>query len=297
MNIALLGLGKMGDGIARTLLARGQTLAVWNRTTARALPLAAEGARVARTLAETVAGADVVLSSLSDDAAVTSVVEGGSGLLAAMGRGAVHASLGTISVALARKLGAAHSSVGQGYLSAPVFGRPDAAAAGQLLVVVAGPDDQVARARPALEAIGRQLVVLGRAPEQANAVKLAGNFLIAAMIESLGEAFALVRRHGVEAATFLEIVNGGFFKSPAYGTYGTLIAERRYSPAGFALPLGLKDMRLVLGSADAASVPMPLASLVHDRLLTALGRGKGELDWAALADLIAEDAGLPGAAE
>ena len=292
MNITLLGLGRMGDGIARTLLSRGQALTVWNRTPARALPLANEGARVTRTLVEAVTGADVVLSILADDAAVTSVVEGGSGLLASMARGAVHASLSTISVALAKKLAAAHASVGQGYVSAPVFGRPAAASSGQLLVVAAGHQDDVAKARPALEAVGRQVVVVGPAAEQANAVKLGGNFLIAAIIETLGEAFALVRRHGVEAARFLEIANGGVFKSPVYETYGTIIAERRFSPPGFALPLGLKDVRLVLAAADAAGVPMPLASLVHDHLLTALARGKGEQDWAALGELLAEDAGL-----
>jgi 3-hydroxyisobutyrate dehydrogenase-like beta-hydroxyacid dehydrogenase len=292
MNITLLGLGNMGEGIARTLLTAGRTLTVWNRTPARALALAGEGARVARTAAEAIAGADVVLTMLADDGAVTAVVEGSGGLLACLGRGAVHVSLSTISVALARKLATAHASVGQGYVSAPVFGRPTAAASGQLLVVAAGADDHVAKARPVLEAFSRQVVVLGQTPEQANAVKLGGNFLIAAMIESLGEAFALVRRHGVDVKAFLDVVNGGLFKSPVYDTYGTIIAEERYAPAGFALPLGLKDMRLVLAAADAAGVPMPLGSLVHDRLLTGLARGKGELDWASTAGLIAEDAGL-----
>jgi 3-hydroxyisobutyrate dehydrogenase-like beta-hydroxyacid dehydrogenase len=293
MATALLGLGGMGDGVARTLLSRGHALTVWNRTPARALPLASAGARVVATIAEAVSGADVVLSMVADDSAVVSIVEGGEGLLATMGRNAVHVSLATISVALARKLAAAHSSAGQGYVSAPVFGRPAAAASGQLLVVAAGPDDQIAKVRPVLESVGRQLVVVGRAPQQANAFKLAGNFLIVSMIEALGEAFAFVRRHDVEPKPFLETLNGGLFKSPVYETYGTIIAERRYSPPGFALPLGLKDVRLVLQAADASGVPMPLASLLHDHLLAALARGKGELDWSAVAQLIAEDAGLP----
>ena len=278
MPTALLGLGSMGDGVARTLLSRGHALTVWNRTPARALPLASAGARVVATIAEAVSGADVVLSMVADDGAVASIVEGGEGLLATMGRNAVHVSLATISVALARKLAAAHSSAGQGYVSAPVFGRPAAAASGQLLVVAAGPDDQIAKVRPVLESVGRQLVVVGRAPQQANAFKLAGNFLIASMIEALGEAFAFVRRHDVEPKPFLDTLNGGLFKSPIYETYGTIIAERRYSPPGFALPLGLKDVRLVLQAADASGVPMPLASLLHDHLLAALARGKGELD-------------------
>jgi 3-hydroxyisobutyrate dehydrogenase-like beta-hydroxyacid dehydrogenase len=293
MPITLLGLGNMGDGIARTLLSRGQAVSVWNRTPARALAFADSGARIARTVAEAVAGAEVVLTILADDAAVKAVVEGSGGLLATMPRGTVHASLSTISVELARKLAAAHAALGQGFVSAPVFGRPAAAQAGQLLVVAAGPSDAVEKARPALEAVGRQLVVVGSDAGQANAVKLGGNFLIASMIESLGEAFALVRRHGVEAARFLEVVNGGLFKSPVYDTYGTLIAEESFSPPGFALPLGLKDIRLVLAAADAAGVPMPAASLLHDHLLAALARGKGDLDWSALGALIAEDAGLP----
>jgi len=292
MTTALLGIGQMGIGIARTLLSRGHALTVWNRTAARSLPLADEGARVAQTIPEAVAGADVVLSIVADDSAVTAVVEGREGLLASMGRQAIHVSLSTISVSLARKLRAAHLAVGHGYLSAPVFGRPAVAASGQLLVVAAGPDDQVLRARPVLEAIGRAVVVIGHSPEQANALKLAGNFLIASMIEALGEAIALARRHDIAPAAFLETVNGGLFKSPVYDTYGGLIVDERYSPAGFALPLGLKDIRLVLQAADAAGVPMPLASLVHDHLLAAIGRGKGDLDWSAMAQLIAEDAGL-----
>jgi 3-hydroxyisobutyrate dehydrogenase-like beta-hydroxyacid dehydrogenase len=292
MTTALLGLGQMGDGIARTLISRGHALTVWNRTAARALPLASEGARVTPTVAEAVAHADVVLSVLADDAAVTSVVEGTNGLLATMARHAIHVSMSTISVALARKLDAAHASVAQGFISAPLFGRPAAAASGQVLIVAAGPDDQILKVRPVLEAAGRALVVIGKAPEQANALKLAGNFMIAAMIETLGEAIAFARRHEIEPATLLETVNGGLFKSPVYDTYGSIIAERRYSPPGFKLPLGLKDIRLVLQAADAAGVSMPLASLVHDRLLAAQGRGKGALDWSAFGQLSLEDAGL-----
>jgi 3-hydroxyisobutyrate dehydrogenase-like beta-hydroxyacid dehydrogenase len=292
MPTALLGTGQMGDGIARTLLSRGHALTVWNRTPARSLPLADAGARVAATIPEAVSGADVVLSIVSDDLAVAAVVEGREGLLASMGRQAIHISMSTISVSLARKLRAAHVSVDQAYLSAPVFGRPAAAASGQLLVVVAGAEDQIARARPVLDAIGRAVVVIGRSPEQANALKLAGNFLIGSIIEALGEAIALARRHDIAPAAFLETLNGGLFKSPVYETYGGLIVNERYSPAGFPVPLGLKDMRLVLQAADAAGVPMPLASLVHDHLLAAIGRGKADLDWSAVAQLIAEDAGF-----
>jgi 3-hydroxyisobutyrate dehydrogenase-like beta-hydroxyacid dehydrogenase len=282
----------MGDGIARTLLSKGHPLTVWNRTASRALPLASAGARVVATAAEAVSGASVVLTMLSDDEAVFRTVEGCEGLLGTMAKGAVHVSLSTISVSLSRKLASAHATAGQGFVAAPVFGRPAAAASGQLLTVVAGPDEHVLKARPVLDAFSRQVVVLGRSPEQANACKLAGNFLIASIIESLGEAFAFVRRHDIDPKVFLDTVNGGLLKSPTYDTYGTIVAEGRYSPAGFAMPLGLKDVRLVLQAADAAAVPMPLASLVHDRLLAAMGRGKQDLDWSAIAQLSAEDAGL-----
>jgi 3-hydroxyisobutyrate dehydrogenase-like beta-hydroxyacid dehydrogenase len=292
MNIALLGLGAMGTGIARTLAARGFSPAVWNRTPGRALALAADGARPAATIAEATAGADIVFTMLADDAAVKAVVEGGEGLLARMGHGALHVSLSTISVALSRKLAVAHAAATQGFVAAPVFGRPPAAAAGQLLIVAAGPAEQVSRATPALQAFSRQIVTLGNEAHQANAMKLAGNFLIASAIETLGEAFAFVRRHDIDPAVFLETVNGGLFQSPIYKTYGTIIAQKTYSPPGFAMPLGLKDVRLVLEAADTAGVPMPLAGLLHNHLLTGLARGKGDLDWSALAEVVAENAGL-----
>jgi 3-hydroxyisobutyrate dehydrogenase-like beta-hydroxyacid dehydrogenase len=292
MNVTLLGLGNMGSGIARNLLAKGHPLTVWNRTAARAQPLTERGANAATSVHDAVAGADVVLTMLADDSAVKSVVEGNSGLLVRMPRGAVHASLSTISVALSRELAASHAAAGQGYVAAPVFGRPAAADSGQLLVVAAGDSDKVARITAVLQAFSRQIVTLGKEPAQANAMKLAGNFLIAAMIESLGEAFAFVRRHDIDPRVFLETVNGGLFQSPVYNTYGLIIADKKFSPAGFALPLGLKDVRLLLDAAGAANVPLPLASLLRDHMIAGLARGKGQLDWSSVAEVIAEDAGL-----
>jgi 3-hydroxyisobutyrate dehydrogenase-like beta-hydroxyacid dehydrogenase len=265
---------------------------VWNRTAARAQPLTERGANAAASVHDAVAGADVVLTMLADDTAVKSVVEGNSGLLARMPRGAVHASLSTISVALSRELAASHAATGQGYVAAPVFGRPAAADSGQLLVVAAGDSDKVARITPVLQAFRRQIVTLGKEPAEANAMKLAGNFLIAAMIESLGEAFAFVRRHDIDPRVFLETVNGGLFQSPVYITYGLIIADKKFSPAGFALPLGLKDVRLLLDAAGAANVPLPLASLLRDHMIAGLARGKGQLDWSSVAEVIAENAGL-----
>jgi 3-hydroxyisobutyrate dehydrogenase-like beta-hydroxyacid dehydrogenase len=204
----------------------------------------------------------------------------------------VHVSLSTISADLSARLTAAHREAGQHFVAAPVFGRPDVAGAGTLVIVAAGDDAAVAQARPLLEAMGQKVFVVGAEPVKATIVKLGGNFLIASMLESLGEAFALLRKSGVDPAQFLEIVNGHLFRSPVYENYGTLMAKQRFTPPGFRLRLGLKDVRLVLAAAEQAAAPMPIASLVRDHLLSGIARGKGDLDWSALALVIAENAGL-----
>jgi 3-hydroxyisobutyrate dehydrogenase-like beta-hydroxyacid dehydrogenase len=229
---------------------------------------------------------------LSDDAAVEGVVLGESGLLGGLGQGAVHVSSSTISVGLSERLAEAHAKAGQRYVSAPVFGRPEAAEAKQLWVLAAGAKADVERCRPLLEALGRGLTVLGERAPQANVVKLSGNFLIASMMEALGEAFALTRKSGVEPQVFLEVFQSVFARSPIFERYAMLIADARYEPAGFKLRLGHKDMRLALEAAGAAEVPMPLASLLKDHLLGGVARGMGDLDWSALGALAAERAGL-----
>jgi 3-hydroxyisobutyrate dehydrogenase-like beta-hydroxyacid dehydrogenase len=291
MRASVIGLGAMGLPIARNLLKAGHEVTVYNRTAARAEVLRSEGARVASSVTDA-AAAEVVLTMLADDAALEAVALREGGLVAALPRGGIHVSLSTISPALSRRLDAAHRERGQAYLAAPVFGRPDAAAAARLVIAVAGEAESIERCRPLFAAIGRALHVVGPRPEQANLLKLAGNFLIVSAIESLGEAFALLRKGDVDPKLFLEIVNGGLFQSPVYQSYGTQIAEERFEPPGFKLRLGLKDVRLALAAADSSGVPLPIASLLHDRLLAAIGRGKGDKDWAALAELMAEEAGL-----
>ena len=177
-------------------------------------------------------------------------------------------------------------------MAAPVFGRPEAATARTLWVVTAGKREDVELARPIIDAVGAGWTMVGDQPWQANVVKLAGNFTIAAMIETLGEAFALARKSGVEPKTFLEVINNALFKSPIYQGYGTLIADGQFDPPGFTLRLGLKDVRLALSVADGTNVPMPLASLLHDHMLTLVANGGGELDWSSFARLAAERAGL-----
>lgn len=291
MNLGFIGLGGMGSPIAANLLAAGHDVTVYNRTRARSEALASSGARVAGTVAEA-AGAPVTMTMLADDDAVEATVFGAGGVLEALPDAGVHVSLSTIGTGLSRRLTEAHARRGQGYVAAPVFGRPDAAAARRLVVVAAGPAAAVERVRGPLEDIGRKLFVVSEDPPAANTLKLAGNFLIVSVLETLGEAFALLQKSGVEPGQFLEIVNGSLFQSPIYENYGKLIAAGRFEPAGFKLRLGLKDVRLLLAAAEAREVPMPLASLLRDGLLSAVATGLGDHDWAALAEISSRRAGL-----
>lgn len=292
MKVGFVGLGNMGQPMARNLRAAGHELVVYNRTREKAEALRQQGARVADSPADAARGAEVVFSMLSDDAAVEAAVLGGSGLLAGLEKGALHVSSSTLSVALSERLAEAHAKAGQRYVAAPVFGRPEAAEAKQLWVVAAGAKADVERCRPLLEAIGRGLSVLGEKASSANVVKLSGNFLIASMIEALGESFALARKSGVEPQVFLELFQSVFARSPIFERYAVLIANEQYEPAGFKMRLGLKDVRLVLEAAGAAEVPMPLASLLRDHYLGGVAQGRGDLDWSALGALAAERAGL-----
>jgi len=277
--------------MAGNLLRAGHDVAVYNRSPGRTAALASEGARVAQSPADACAGADSVMTMLADDAAVEEVVFGLEGISAALPTGAIHISHSTIGTAMARRLASQHAARGQGYVSAPVFGRPDAAEAKKLIVVAAGPADLVEHCRPWFDAIGRQTTVVGAEPWQANAVKLCGNFMLASMIEAFSEAFATLRKAGVDPHAFLEIMNS-LFGSPVYANYGRIIADESFEPAGFELKLGLKDVRLVLETALECQSPMPLASLLRDHLLAALAHGQGDLDWSSVAKVVAKGAGL-----
>ena len=290
MKVGFIGLGAMGSAMAGNLLAAGHALTVWNRSEPATLPLAAQGARVARS-ADRAAQGEVLCSMLANDQAVREVfLEGG--LLDAMDKGSVHVNHATISVALAKELAEAHAARGLDYVAAPVFGRPDMAAAAKLNILVAGNAAAVERVRPLLEAMGSRLWPLGDAPERANVAKIAGNFMLAAAIESMAEATALTRAHGISAADFLEVMTSTLFAAPAYQGYGKLIAEQRFKPAGFTLPLGLKDVELALTAGSAARVPLPFAGVLRDSLLEALAAGDAELDWSALALVAARRAHL-----
>jgi len=292
MQVALIGIGKMGSGIAKSLLRAGHRVTVFNRTRSRAEALLADGAIVAASVAEA-CRSEIAFTMVADDAALEGFVFEEGGILASLPRGAVHVSLSTISVALSDRLAAEHAKAGQAYLAAPVFGRPEAAEAGRLAVVVGGQGATVQKCKPLFEAMGPKLFVVGERPSMANVVKLSGNFLIATVLESLSEALAFARKSGVDPAALMEFLTATLFNAPVYKTYGELIVQGKHEPAGFALPLGLKDVRLVLQAAEAANVPMPIASVVRDRFITAMARGNQDKDWSVIGRVAAEDAGLP----
>ena len=292
MRVGFLGLGAMGRGMVGSLLRAGHEVTVWNRTLERAKPLRDQGASVAATPAEA-ARAGTVLTMLSDDRAVEAVEGGPDGIRAGLPAGGLHVSLSTLSPDTVARLAEEHAGAGQVLVAAPVFGRPDVAAAAKLNVVAAGPADAIERARPLLEAIGQRLFVVGSDPAQASLVKLAGNFMLTAAVEALAEAFALVGKAGLDRERFFEVMTETLFPAPVYQIYGRALLEARFSPPGFKLPLGAKDIRLCLHAGERHQVPLPLASLVRDRMLGALARGYGELDWAVFGHLAAEEAGEP----
>lgn len=291
MKVGFIGLGAMGRGMARNLLKAGHEVTVYNRTRARAEELAREGARVAASPAETAEG-EVVITMVADDPALEDVLFGRGDLLSKLRADQIHVSMSTISVELSRNLVEAHSRHGTAYVSAPVFGRPDAAEAAKLFIVAAGPKAAIAKCEPLFSTMGQRTFVLGEDPPAANVVKLGGNFLIASSIECIGEAFALVRKHGIDPQQYLDILTNSFFSAPFQKNYGSIIAQQKYEPPGFTLRLALKDVRLILAAADTANVPMPVAGVLHDRFLNGLTHGLGEKDWSAIAMLAAESAGL-----
>lgn len=293
MKVGFIGLGRMGVGIAANVLKAGHDVTVYNRSAAKAEPLVAQGATAAASIADACRG-DAVMTMLADDVALESVAFGADGIVASLPAGALHVSCSTVSVALAARLAAAHAEAGQHFVAAPVFGRPPAAAAAQLFVVAAGESRAVEMAKPLLDAIGQRTFVVADTPQTANLIKLSGNFLIATVFESLGEAIALVGKAGIDRHQYLELLTSTLFNAPIYKIYGGLIADEAYEPAGFTAPLGLKDIRLALAAAEDLRVPLPIASLLRDRFLTLLAQGGESLDWSAIGRLAAQDAGATG---
>ena len=290
MKVGFIGLGHMGAGMAANLLKAGHDVTVYNRTRTKVEALVAQGAKAAASVSDACRG-DAVITMLAHDNAVESVVFSDGSIIGSLLAAAIHISSSTISVALSERLEAAHAKAGQRFVAAPVFGRLDVAAAGQLFVVAAGAPDAVKDAAPLFDAIGKRTFVVSETPKAANLVKLSGNFLLASVIESLGEAMALMGKAGIDRRQYLDILTSTLFDVPVYKTYGGLIADGQFEPAGFAAPLGHKDIRLTLAAAEDLRVPLPLASLLHDRFLALLAHGGDKLDWSAIGRLAAKDAG------
>ena len=292
MKIGFAGLGKMGTGMAQNLIAAGHEVAVWNRSPEKAKALEAQGAKVAASPAELCKGAAAVLTMLADDSAVRDVVYSAEGIAEALESGAAHISCSTISTHLAKELTAAHGARGIGYLSVPVFGRPEAAAARRLLVIAAGDKGLIDRFQPLFDAIGRQTIVAGTEPWQANLVKICGNFTIVSAIETLSEAFATVKKSGMDAQVFLDAMSE-LYGSPVYKGYGKAVMDAQSGPGGFALRLGLKDVRLMLQAGDELTAPVPMASQIRDHMLSGMANGQGDFDWSSLALVALRNAGIP----
>ncbi len=292
MKVGFIGIGKMGAGMAANLIKAGHEVTVYNRTPEKARAIEQLGARLA-TSADQACDGDVVITMVADDKALEEIVFADRGLSATLRPGGIHLSMSTISVALAEKLSKAHTSKGQELVAAPVFGRPDAAAAGKLFIIAAGAREALNRVESLFNAMGQSTLVVSEHPRDANLVKISGNFMIASMAQAFGEAIALVRKAGIPAQTFVDAMASTIFNVPIYRNYGGLIASETFSPPGFAAVLGRKDVGLVLDAAIALDVQMPLGRLLHDRLSRLIDEGGGSLDWTALASLSAADAGLP----
>jgi 3-hydroxyisobutyrate dehydrogenase-like beta-hydroxyacid dehydrogenase len=291
MRIGFIGLGHMGRGMAGSLIRAGHEVTVFNRTAGKSADLEAAGAKVAATIGE-VCNGDAVFTMLSNDEAVESVVFGKPGILDSLRKGAVHVSCSTVSIELSDRLTAVHADAGQGYVAATVLGRPNLAAEGQLFVIAAGADEAVNAVAPLLSAVGRQTTCFGIKPSNANMVKLSVNFLFASVMESLGEAVALIARGGIDKADYVTFLTTTMFNAPAYKTYGELAVSDEPAPVGFAAPLGFKDIRLAIAASEKLGVAMPLLSLIHDRFVELMATGGEHMDWSAIGKLAQRDAGM-----
>jgi 3-hydroxyisobutyrate dehydrogenase-like beta-hydroxyacid dehydrogenase len=292
MRVGFIGLGRMGKTIAGRLVTGDHDLVVYNRTREKARELEQAGAAVATAVGAACEGREVVITMVADDDALEEVALGPGGIRESLAAGAIHVAMGTHGVGTIQALAAAHGEKAQVLVAAPVLGRPDAAAAGQLGIVAAGPADAVQRCAPLFEAIGRHTFDAGPKPESATAIKLANNFVLGCAIEALGEAFALVQRYGAKREVLHEVLSEGLFAAPAYKVYGQIMVEEAYDRVGFTALLGLKDANLILAAADQARVPLPSANTYRDRLLGAIAHGDGEKDWAVMAREQARASGL-----
>ena len=292
MKVGFVGLGRMGAAMALRIVEGGFDLTVYNRTRQKTEECERAGARVASSVADACSGCDVAISMVANDAVLSEVTLGEGGIRESLAPGAIHLVMGTHGVAAIRALADAHAAAGQAMVAAPVLGRPEAVAAGELGIVAAGPAEAVDRCRPLLDAVGRRTFDAGPRPEGATVIKLANNFALGCAIEAMGEAYSLARKYGVEPEVLYEVMTGGLFAAPAYKTYGKIIVEEAYDHVGFTSELALKDADLILEAGKLAGVPLPSVELYRGRLLDVIARGEGERDWAVLALEQARASGL-----
>ena len=290
-SIGVVGLGHMGHAFASNLIEDGYQVLAYDCDPKRVAELLPAGARGAEQLKD-LAGCATVLTSLPDDDALAAVTLAPDGLVSVLAAGAVHVSTSTISPGLSRRLAEGHARHRQGYVAAPMLGNPDFARTRKLFVLAAGTPSALDGVRSLLTRLGQQLFTIGEDAGSANLLKLAANVLTATTLECMGEILALLRKGGIEAPLAFEVLTNSLFDSRVHKNYGAKILEGHYSPPGMAVPLAVKDLRLALAEAERAAVPMPAASLVHDRLVAMAARGWSDLDWSALGLLAAVDAGL-----
>jgi len=292
MKVGFIGLGRMGQGMARRILDAGHELSVFDMVAAQTAPFGAAGARVATSVADLCAGRDVVVTMLVEDKAVIDVALGSAGLCESLAPGAIHLVMGTHGVATVRQLEARHREAGQVLVAAPVLGRPDLAASGQLGIVAGGADQSVNRCEPLLSVMGRKTFRAGSQPESATAIKLANNAVLGCAMVAMAEGFSLVRKYGVAPQVFQDVMTEGLFSAPAYKVYGQKMVDESYDQVGSPIHVGLKDANLIASAADLARVPMPGHNVYHDRLLGAVAHGDGDRDQAVLAREQARASGL-----
>jgi len=283
MKVGFIGLGRMGAGMAGRVQGAGYQLTVFDAIATQTAPFAAAGARVATSVADLCQERDIVVSMLVEDATILSVATGPEGLVDSLTPGSIHLVMGTHGVATIRALQARHTEAGQVLVAAPVLGRPDLAASGQLGIVVAGPLEAAARVRPLLDAMGRRIFEAGPKPESATAIKLANNAVLGCAMMAMAEGFSLVRRYDVDPQVFQDVMTEGLFSAPAYKVYGQKMVDESYDQVGSPITVGLKDAGLIAAAAALARVPMPSHNVYLDRLLGAAAHGDADRDQAVLA--------------
>lgn len=292
MKVGFIGLGRMGRGMARRILDAGHDITVYDVVRGQVDEFAAAGARGATSVADVCRDRDVVVTMLVEDATVIDAVVRPGGMRDSLAHGSIHLAMGTYGVAAIRTIGSAHAGAHQVLVAAPVLGRPDLAASGQLGIVTAGPDDAVARCEPLLRAIGRRSFHAGAAPEAATAIKLANNLVLGCAMIAMAEGFSLIRKYGVDPQVLYDVMTEGLFSAPAYKGYGKTMVDGTYDKVGSPITVGLKDANLIQAAADLAKVPLPSLNVYRDRLLGAVAHGDGDLDQAALAREQARACGL-----